>query len=82
MPAPPSRSFRPVTETEGTPQEDLVARLRKFGKFAGGGNSLHNEAADEIERLRECLKEARAAANAFLRELRREGETAPWDVRK
>ncbi len=62
------------------PEEDLVHELRKravcvhIAMESGADDvSLYlRKAADEIERLHECLKEARAAAKAFLRELGRE----------
>lgn len=58
--------------------EDLVRRLREDASSAWGSEVwILREAADEIERLRECLKEAKAAANAFLRELGQEAEAAP-----
>jgi hypothetical protein len=50
--------------------EDLVKRLREDAASAWGTEVwILREAADEIERLQECLKEAQAAAKAFLREL-------------
>lgn len=58
-------------------ENDIVRRSRDFlcdehGEWDVAGEALLREAADEIERLRECLKEARAAAKAFLRELGRD----------
>jgi hypothetical protein len=55
--------------------EDLVKRLREDASSAWGTEVwILREAADEIERLRECNKEIRAAAKAFLRELGRDSE--------
>jgi hypothetical protein len=57
--------------------EDLVKRLREDASSAWGTDVwILREAADEIERLQECIKELRAAAKAFLRELGRDEESA------
>lgn len=58
-------------------EDDIVKKAREASSHLREWkdypiSALVEEMADEIERLRECLKEARAAAKAFLRELGRD----------
>lgn len=59
---------------EPEPQADIVERLRRWTHAAAAppASDLLDEAADEIERLREELAEAVAAGMAALEALRRE----------